>query len=82
MRVKIGRVELVFHRQFKLPVEYSPTPYERRELEYVTFAPSLEEAKVMLRGALRRRKVTLLDPRTGAEQEVFAYYVSPFWGRM
>lgn len=82
MRIKIGQVEIVYHRQFKLPVVYKPTPYGSRELVFKVSAPSLEEAKAKLCGALRRHKITLADPRTGAAREVFTYYVSPLWGRM
>lgn len=82
MRVKIGRVELVYHRQFKLPVVYKATPYGSRELVFKVSAPSREEAENILRGALRRHKITLLDPRSGVKQEVRTYDVRTLWGRM
>ncbi len=69
------------HWRFKLPVIYSP-PAGDKELVYVVFAPSLEEAKAKLHGAMRRHKITLADPRTGVEREALTYYVNPLWGRM
>ncbi len=68
-------------RQFKLPVMYAP-PAGGKEMAYVAFAPSLEEAKAKLHGALRRHKITLVDPRSGVKWEALTYYVSPLWGRM
>ncbi len=82
MRIKIGPLELVYHRQFKLPVVYKPSPYESREMAWVISAPSREEAEAKLRGALGRHKITLLDPRSGVKKEVYTYDVRTLWGRM
>lgn len=82
MRIKIGRLEVTLYRQYKMTVQYSPSPYEVWEMVYFARASSREEAQKQFRGALRCHEIELLDPRTGVKEKVPTYYIRSLWGRM